>query len=248
MGNAPLALDDDYARSRFVVGADDFGFQFAHHEIGLDRVERHPVSGSLEEPRLARGHERGGDARSVQRIRQQEGRRPLPDRPVRPEDRDPEAWQLAGEIAELLRLPDWPRLADVDQAYALGLRELHEFRIVVEELVQSRDDVQAMLDRLADDRPELLRNVPAECRATDDQGPRRAPTHGFLQVRDDRDPVRFSVEDLPGVMPGLRMIDDARDLVPFRIPHEAVRRLSRALTEISVAQDDGFLHASCPLC
>src|SRR5256712_12597743 len=127
MGNAPLALDDDPARSRFVVGADDFGLEFAHHEIGLDRVERHPVRGSLEEPRLARGHERGRDARSVQRVGQQEGRRPLPDRPVRPEDRDPEAWQLAGEIAELLRLPDWPRLADVRQAYALGSSRLANF-------------------------------------------------------------------------------------------------------------------------
>src|SRR5947199_339989 len=144
-------------------------------------------------------------------------------------------------------VPDRRRLADVDQPGSVGLREVNELRIVVEQLVQSRDDVQGMLDCLADDGPELLRHVPAERRDADDQGLRLAPFDRFLQIRDDRNAVRFPVEHVPGVPPGLRVIDDARDLVPFRISHEAIRRLSRALTEISVAQDDGFLHASCPL-
>src|SRR6059036_1831488 len=66
-------------RARVVVRSNDYRLQLPDHEVRLDRIERHPIGRSLEEPRLARGHESRGHSRGVQRVRQQEGRRPLPD-------------------------------------------------------------------------------------------------------------------------------------------------------------------------
>src|SRR2546422_395684 len=110
--------------------------------------------------------------------------------------------------------------------------------------VEPCDDIQSVLDRFSERRPELLRDVSAEGRHPDDQrlwleGPDR-----LVHVRDDRDAVWRPIEDLPRIAPGLGVIDDADDLIPLRVSHEPVRRLPRALSKISVAQDDGALHTN----
>ena len=126
----------------------------------------------------------------------------------------------------------------------MRVRELDELGIVVQVFVEPRDDIQSVLDRFSERRPELLRDVSAEGRHPDDQrlwleGPDR-----LVHVRDDRDAVRRPIEDLPRIAPGLGVIDDADDLIPLRVSHEPVRRLPRALSKISVAQDDGALHTN----
>src|SRR5207249_11928076 len=65
----------------------------------------------------------------------------------------------------------------------------------------------------------------------------------FLRVRDDRNAVRFLVEDLARIASGLRVVDHADDRVPLRISDETVRRLPRVLSKITVAEDDGPLHS-----
>src|SRR5881409_2396902 len=134
------------------------------------------------------------------------------------------------------------RIANIDEPHAVRVREPGELRIVVEILVQPRDDVQPVLDRLADRRPELLRDIAAKRGDADDQRLGPALCDGLFQVRDDRDAVRSPVEHLARIPSGFRVIDDAHDLVAFRVPNQAVRRLSRALAEIPVAQDHGPFH------
>src|SRR5439155_8597370 len=97
-----------------------------------------------------------------QGIREEERRRPLADRPVRPEDWDPETGKLAGKIAELLRLADRLRLPNVDQPNPVGFCQRCEFRVLAQVLVQSRDEVYPLLNRMPKDRPVFLRDVAAE--------------------------------------------------------------------------------------
>src|SRR5438034_947089 len=113
-------------RLRLLMGANDLRFQLADHEVPFDGVERHAVGGTLHEAGLPRRDEGRGDSLRVQGVGEEERRRPLADRPVRPEDRDPEAGQFTGQVAELLRLSDRSRLPDVDQTNPVGLRECGE--------------------------------------------------------------------------------------------------------------------------
>src|SRR2546430_4164993 len=243
MGDAPLSLDDDDLGLRLLVRPDDLRLQLADHEIALDRVERHPVGRALNESRLSGGHEGRGDSRGGQGVRQEEGRGPLPDRPVRPEHGDPKTRQLPRQVAELLRVPDGARFSRVEEADPVGFRELQELRVFREELMKPGDEVQSALDRLAQDRSVFLRNIATERRHADDEGVRLAPLDRLLQVRDDRDAVRLLVEDLARIASGLRVINHADNRVPFRISDETVRRLPGVLSKITVAEDDGPLHS-----
>src|SRR5437879_4661360 len=164
MGDAPLPLHDDDLRFRLLVCADDLGFELADHEVAFDRIQRYPVRRALDDARLPRRHERRGDPGLAQGIREQESGRPLSDRAVRPEDRDPEAGQLAREIAELLRLANRTGLPGVDETDSVGLGELRELRVLAQVFVQARNDVQAILNRFAQDWSILLRDVSAERR------------------------------------------------------------------------------------
>src|SRR5438046_7854883 len=100
MGNASLSFHDDDLGFRFLVGANDFRLELADHEVAFDGVERHAVGGTLHEAGLPGRDEGRGDSLLVQGVGEEERGRPLADRPVRPEDRDPETGKLAGRSEE----------------------------------------------------------------------------------------------------------------------------------------------------
>ena len=123
----------------------------------------------MEEAGLPGRDELSGDPGVVQGLREENRRRPLSDRPICAEHGDPRARQVARTVAELPKVAEGPGAADVDEGYAMPLRELDELGVVAQELVEASDDVEAGHDCLLDDRTERLGDVPAKRGDPDEQ-------------------------------------------------------------------------------
>src|SRR5215211_6860876 len=157
----------------------------AREEVGDDRIDRDPPARD-HDPRLPRRYEHRGDSSLTRRLVELERDGHLPDRAVRSYGQDGRCLDLevrAGRHRETLGRP--PQVAKI---YAVLAREGSEIRIVRDEDVHPRLDVQSRFDRIAEDSLPRRRKPPALRR----DGSGRRPASSSRNAGRRRSPQRGS--------------------------------------------------------
>ncbi len=236
-----LTLDDDHLGVLTLVGIDHRCFHLTRAELAGQGVEGDAVASALDQPGLAGADHDRLDPPLVEGLGQDGGGRALAHRAVGAEHGDPHAGHVvdpSGEHAKVLLVARTPHVQD---RHAVPLRRRLERRIVVQELVQSVDEADALVHRVEQKSALGAREHAARGRHAEDQVVRRSTVakDGVRQIGHHRDLVRAVAEDLAGVETRLGAVDDREDLIALRVPDEAVGRLAVWRAEVRLAVDHG---------
>ncbi len=132
------------------------------------------------------------------------------------------------------------RAAHVGDRDAGEQRGGDELRVVIEELMQAVDDVQAMGGTVQQhDALGAGEKTVGGCDSADEviRGAARV-NDGFCESREDRDAVGETIEQRPGVRAGMTAVDDAEDVIFLGVADQTVGRLAILLAELGFAVDD----------
>ena len=118
-----------------------------------------------------------------------------------------------------------------------------KFRVIVEKLIESVDNVDAIADGSQQQPSFDVRKHPT-CRSDSDNEMDRSTAsvcQGCAKIPVDWNSARFTAQDFAGILPLLCTVDDREDFVIFRMPSQAIGCLSVNLAEVAFTINDrGF--------